>query len=658
MHTDTSRADRALATLFFALLSWSPLSAQCNTGGGGGPIPAAGSGSGVWPGTLPSSPLVATLNVAAPSAGSVLNTVRLNGFTHTWAGDVQVVLESPANPGVRHNILHRLGSTAGSFGCSGDFNGDYQFFDPVAGQSVCGGLGQMSCTSAIPGGNYVQDFGDWPSAPTISNTPIEQIPIASGTWTIYVYDWVNGDTGALTSFELCFGPPSAPGGPGGNPPPPPTCAGAASTGEGPHQQVTASPVTLSWTASPCADTRRSRVRRVSNPGAENWDTQGVPHTEWRTVTPTPITNLTTSAAYGLLAGEYEWQASSENQFGASTLNPTCTFCIPGRICLSPSFAGGSFPQAGALNGIWPNTLPTGALVSTAAITVPAGSTQLVAVQLQGLTHSRIGDLQLVLVDPIGGRHNLLQLNDGAGGGSCATAISGDYKVVDKVVGLITCSGYERSYLCGAFAPGEYFQHHGAWNSGDAGIFNTPLASIPVSSGNWSLEIYDWDVGANNGSLASWTLCFDVGAGPTTYCTAGTSSNGCVALISASAQPSASFASACNIAVSNLEGQKLGLLFYGLNNSGYSPVPWSPGGSSFLCVKPPIQRTPAQSSGGTAGLCDGFSSLDWNGFLLANPAAMGSPFTAGDSVFVQAWYRDPPSPKTTNLSAAVELTFAP
>jgi hypothetical protein len=148
------------------------------------------------------------------------------------------------------------------------------------------------------------------------------------------------------------------------------------------------------------------------------------------------------------------------------------------------------------------------------------------------------------------------------------------------------------------------------------------------------------------------------APPSAYCTAGTSTNGCVPALSASANPSASGASACVLSVAALEGQKQGLVFYGLDNSGFTPLPWSGTSTSFFCVKSPTQRTLPQSSGGTNGACDGAFSVDWNAFLLAFPTALGAPFAPGDKLFAQAWYRDPPAPKTTNLSNGLELTFVP
>lgn len=145
--------------------------------------------------------------------------------------------------------------------------------------------------------------------------------------------------------------------------------------------------------------------------------------------------------------------------------------------------------------------------------------------------------------------------------------------------------------------------------------------------------------------------------PTAYCTAGTTTNGCNASISASGQPSVSFANACSINVANVEGQRTGILFYGLQAL---PQPWCPGGvgSSLLCVKPPTQRSFPQSSGGANATCTGSFSLDWNAFQMATPGALGAPFSAGDKVYAQAWFRDPGACRTTSLSNGLELTYTP
>ncbi len=170
-----------------------------------------------------------------------------------------------------------------------------------------------------------------------------------------------------------------------------------------------------------------------------------------------------------------------------------------------------------------------------------------------------------------------------------------------------------------------------------------------------------DLGAPNaGAQDAWIARYD-GVGPpppTSYCTASTTANGCSASISANASPSVTFTSPCVLSIASVEGQRQGLIFYGLDNTGFSPLPWSSGSSSFLCVKPPTQRTGLQSSGGAIASCSGTLSLDWNAFHAANPGALGGAIAAGSKVYAQGWFRDPPAPKSTNLSNALELTVAP
>ena len=153
-------------------------------------------------------------------------------------------------------------------------------------------------------------------------------------------------------------------------------------------------------------------------------------------------------------------------------------------------------------------------------------------------------------------------------------------------------------------------------------------------------------------LASGDTCGVVG----NYCTAGTSANGCTAEISGTGTPSVSSASGFDVAVKDVEGQKQGILFYGL--SGPLAQAWGSGSSSYLCVKPPTQRTSVLNSGGLFGMCDGTFALDFNAWLAAHPSALGQPLSSGQSVHMQAWYRDPGSPKTTSLSDALHFRLCP
>ena len=204
--------------------------------------------------------------------------------------------------------------------------------------------------------------------------------------------------------------------------------------------------------------------------------------------------------------------------------------------------------------------------------------------------------------------------------------------------------------------------------------NNLLASVPVTipadcTWNW----LGWQIpqgaarivsisnhtGSNGGYILMDELELDTTPSnptPTVYCTPGTTTNGCLGSISASANPNVAHNNTCQLSVSGVEGQKSGILFYGLSSN---IQPWcSLGGNSLLCVKAPTQRTIAQPSGGTAGACDGSFGLDWNAWQVANSGALGQPFAAGNNVYVQGWFRDPPACKTTNMTDAVELTYVP
>ena len=155
--------------------------------------------------------------------------------------------------------------------------------------------------------------------------------------------------------------------------------------------------------------------------------------------------------------------------------------------------------------------------------------------------------------------------------------------------------------------------------------------------------------------ATWNVSLSSATVSLAYCTAGTSTHGCLPSIHGWGTPSASAVSGFTIHVADLEGQEQGVIFYGIH--GRVANAWGQG-TSFFCVKSPLVRTGVQSTGGTADACDGQMSIDWLAFIAANPGALGSPFSAGDVVGAQGWYRDPPSPKTSNLGNALEFTLAP
>lgn len=159
-----------------------------------------------------------------------------------------------------------------------------------------------------------------------------------------------------------------------------------------------------------------------------------------------------------------------------------------------------------------------------------------------------------------------------------------------------------------------------------------------------------------GSTSEFSACVPLGdGGVTTYCTAGTTSNGCTAGLSAGGTPSVSASSGFTLAAVDVEGQMVGLFFYGI--SGPAALPWG-ASSSFLCVQSPLHRMNAKSTGGTAGACDGTAGEDWLAYLAGPGTALGEPFAPGTAVHVQFWFRDPPSPTTSMLSDGLQFTTTP
>ncbi len=135
----------------------------------------------------------------------------------------------------------------------------------------------------------------------------------------------------------------------------------------------------------------------------------------------------------------------------------------------------------------------------------------------------------------------------------------------------------------------------------------------------------------------------------TYCTAGTSVQGCLPQISSTGAPSADAGSGFHIRVASVPAQRQGLLFYGLQPANQ---PWAPLSQSVLCVALPRQRMGSLSSGGVAGQCNGSLSLDFNAWRAAHPTALGYPFAQGQTLRAQGWYRDPGAATQTNLSDAL------
>jgi catechol 2,3-dioxygenase-like lactoylglutathione lyase family enzyme len=157
-------------------------------------------------------------------------------------------------------------------------------------------------------------------------------------------------------------------------------------------------------------------------------------------------------------------------------------------------------------------------------------------------------------------------------------------------------------------------------------------------------------GPSAGGSDAWLARYDTLCGASSkYCTAKTSSAGCVPSIATSGTPSASAGSGFTISTTSVLDNKFGLYFYG--KSGPNNAPFQGG---ILCAAPPLVRTLVQNSGGTPP-CGGAFQIDFNAYVAsgADPALV-----AGAQVWVQTWSRDPgfAPPNNTSLSDAVSFTL--
>jgi hypothetical protein len=157
-----------------------------------------------------------------------------------------------------------------------------------------------------------------------------------------------------------------------------------------------------------------------------------------------------------------------------------------------------------------------------------------------------------------------------------------------------------------------------------------------------------------------TLQIDLSESPQGYCTAKTTSTGCVPGTSFTGMPSASASSGFVVRCTQARNQKNGLLFYGV--SGSAALPFQGG---TMCVAAPQLRSPIQSSGGHAlpvDDCSGAFSIDMNAYAAG--ALGGSPLpalqVAGTAVCCQFWGRDPgfAPPQNTMLSNALRYVVLP
>jgi len=169
-----------------------------------------GTGVGAIPdglaGTPPQygAPLVISFAVSGVTAPITNLSVSLT-LTHTWCGDLDMVLAAPGGSPNQVVVGHIGVTAAGSFGSSSDYNGSYNFTDSASGTNIW----TAAAATPIPPGNYrttVRGMAGTTNPPLVTslNSTFGGLttPQANGVWTLTIRDGANGDTGTVTAASL------------------------------------------------------------------------------------------------------------------------------------------------------------------------------------------------------------------------------------------------------------------------------------------------------------------------------------------------------------------------------------------------------------------------------------------------------------------------
>ena len=147
------------------------------------------------------NPYPSTINVTGLS-GNIENVrVTLNGISHTWVGDLNIVLVAPG--GQKIALMQRVGIAPGPADCCG-YSGDFANANITFSASAASTIPNLI---PIPSGTYLPSIGNSqnnPPAPapvgpySADMTTLDGAGSAqNGTWQLFVEDGSGGDTGQI-----------------------------------------------------------------------------------------------------------------------------------------------------------------------------------------------------------------------------------------------------------------------------------------------------------------------------------------------------------------------------------------------------------------------------------------------------------------------------
>lgn len=217
--------------------------------------------------------------------------------------------------------------------------------------------------------------------------------------------------------------------------------------------------------------------------------------------------------------------------------------------------------------------------------------------------------------------NLVNLDLGPGG---------DVYVVDRETGEVT-RGSMNAFGMSAFGGDSYAA--AISGHGNALVFASYAYDLVGGDGNGLSDVFVHDTQQTQ---------------PLAYCTGKVNSIGCLPNLVPSGLPSLSASSGFTLTAFQLPSNKLGLFFY-----GGAPLK-APFQGGTLCVQGPHVRSNVLASGGTSG-CNGSFAFDFNAWIAGgnDPSVV-----AGDTLYGQFWFRDPPASFGVGFTDAVRFVAYP
>lgn len=471
-----------------------------------------------------------------PTSGVRVKSITLNGVSHTFPGDLDILVQSPTGT----NVIVMSDAGGGT-----DLVNVNLTFDDAAASLLPATIvsGTYRPTNAAGPDNFP---APGPGSITQVNPPLSGFGgNFNGDWKLFVVDDAGGDLGSITSWSIVFEVPTAVWSP---------ATGLFTDANATNAYVAGTPAsTVYFRQSPTTTTQYTyTVNNVLGTCSSG------PASVTVTVNPLPVVSVSPNAQCGPVTlnatatpttgVNFSWSpaAGLSSTTGASvTANPdlNTTYTVTGTIAatgctatatalvnatpaapvVSPSSVNiclGSTttltvtpvtktsPAGGAI------AIPAGAPVVTAsgvagpypaAITVgglPASGVRVKSVQLNGLNHTWPSDLDILLQAPNGSHVILMSDRGGSTDIINASLVFDDAALIDLPNTAITSGTYRPTNVA---APDNFT----APGPGAVNQINPRLANFSGNfNGDWKLYIVDQFSG-DVGSISSWSITFEV-----------------------------------------------------------------------------------------------------------------------------------------------------